>query len=101
MKPSFVARLRDWFRRLLRRDRWDKRVVRDFARTFPGRCPICSYHRFGLQHGYAADAGLADHECSETRDQLDAVTRELAVDHHFREVEKKLRKKLGLEEAAE
>ena len=26
--------------------------IEEFEEKFPGRCIICSYHRFGLQEGY-------------------------------------------------
>lgn len=29
-----------------------KDMFEGFLVRFPGRCPICSYHRFGLTHGF-------------------------------------------------
>lgn len=37
----------------------------DFARHFPGRCAICSFHYYGFQHGFEADARPPPHRCIE------------------------------------
>ena len=29
------------------------KTVQEFTERFPGRCPICSFHRYGLQHDCA------------------------------------------------
>lgn len=29
-----------------------KRMVEGFIRRFLGKCMICSYHRFGMEHGF-------------------------------------------------
>lgn len=53
---------------------WSKRSTRqmleDFQVHFPGRCPICAYHRFGLQEGFV-DIGspLPPHYCPERKTQ--------------------------------
>ncbi len=40
----------------------------EFARRFPGRCMVCSYHRFGLHHGIVAPGTPVDpHHCVEGR----------------------------------
>lgn len=38
----------------------------EFARTFPGRCMVCSYHQHGVDHGFV-DAGElpVPHQCIE------------------------------------
>lgn len=28
--------------------RWARRTIAEFQRRFPKRCPICSYHRWGI-----------------------------------------------------
>ena len=40
-----------------------ERMLADFMHMFPGRCPLCSYHRHALQHG--ADFPLGPHVCLE------------------------------------
>lgn len=43
-----------------------ERSISDFMKVFPDRCPICAYHRFGLQMGLEAnDAPLPPHHCIE------------------------------------
>lgn len=28
------------------------KFLTDFEKSFPSKCPICSFHRYGLSHGY-------------------------------------------------
>lgn len=44
-------------------------VLEQFERRFPGRCAICSYHRYGVTHGHVAPGVPVDaHEgCPEGR----------------------------------
>jgi len=40
----------------------------DFARRFPGRCMICSYHQHGVDHGFVnAGEQPPPHHCIEAR----------------------------------
>lgn len=32
----------------------DDEMLREFARMFPGECPVCSLHRFGVWFGHEA-----------------------------------------------
>lgn len=42
--------------------------ARDFARKFPGRCAVCSFHRHGVEHGFVAAEDLPTHHtCIEAR----------------------------------
>lgn len=51
-----------------------KRMVAEFRERFPGRCIICSYHRYGVQNGYTA--GPPDpHDCIEAETQADGNDR--------------------------
>lgn len=45
---------------------WAEKVIQEHREAFPGRCPICSYHRFGLQNGYVRGP-VKKHECPENR----------------------------------
>lgn len=53
-------------------DRWmwagtAERTFREFMRAFPGKCPVCSFHRYGLQYGYEEPGSMpAPHACPET-----------------------------------
>lgn len=40
-------------------------MIADFQQAFPGQCPICSFHRFGLSHGMTRQAEPASHACPE------------------------------------
>lgn len=42
-----------------------ERMVADFQRQFPGRCPVCSFHRFGRLHGTTDQLDPAPHTCPE------------------------------------
>ena len=37
-------------------------IVREFAEAFPGKCFICSYHRYGIEHGLTSKP-LGEHDC--------------------------------------
>lgn len=39
--------------------------IRDFIEKFPGRCPICSFHYYGVTHGLTNEALPKDHLCLE------------------------------------
>ena len=41
--------------------------IREFMEKFPGRCPICSYHYYGLTHGLTNEALPEEHLCLEAR----------------------------------
>lgn len=50
------------------RARWAHVVLQDFQRTFPGRCPICSFHAYGVREGFVtADIAPPPHRCLEAR----------------------------------
>lgn len=42
----------------------DQKMVEDFVRTFPGRCMICSFRRYGISHGFHV-GDLEPHDCIE------------------------------------
>jgi hypothetical protein len=55
-------------RRLRDREEWARENLDDFARAFPGRCPVCSYHAFGVREHYVDPAErVPPHSCTETR----------------------------------
>lgn len=33
---------------------WIKKMLRDFVRLYPDRCPICAFHRHGIETGELA-----------------------------------------------
>ena len=40
-----------WFKNLMRKQA--QRDIEKFRKAFgPERCPVCSYHRYGYQHGF-------------------------------------------------
>lgn len=40
----------------------------DFQKKFPGRCPVCSFHEYGVMHGYVEYDEVPDaHACPEER----------------------------------
>lgn len=66
--PGCLARLvlalRRWRRKHLRTtSEIAEDMCRDFAKTFPGKCMICSYHRFGRDHGMTTEPEPAPHDC--------------------------------------
>lgn len=40
-------------------------LLEDFERRFPGRCPICSHHRWGRLHGCTRRLDPPPHPCIE------------------------------------
>jgi hypothetical protein len=55
---------------ILRLFGWDaETTIREFEERFPGRCPICAYHRYGIVEGHVrADEPVPDHfGCPEGR----------------------------------
>lgn len=58
-----VGRLLAWFR--ARRMRGTERMLHEFVAAFPGRCPICSFHRYGYTHGYESSPKPKPHRCPE------------------------------------
>lgn len=40
---------------------------KEWERQFPGRCPICSYHQFGVREGHTREPNPPAHECIEAR----------------------------------
>lgn len=42
-----------------------RQTLVEFARDFPGKCPICSYHAFGVQGGYTPAVAVKPHACIE------------------------------------
>lgn len=55
-------------------------TLKEFERMFPGQCPICSLHRFGVREGYERNpfppphAGCPDRQCYEVRAPDDGGT---------------------------
>ena len=46
----------------------DARMLAEFREKFPGRCPVCSYHRYGRLNGYTSPTSTPDkHECIDIR----------------------------------
>ena len=43
-------------------------MVEDFQRDFPGKCMICSYHRYGLREGFTSEPEPKPHECCEKQE---------------------------------
>ena len=42
--------------------RQTQQMINEFEKNFPGECPICSYHNFGLMEGYVSGPAPA-HSC--------------------------------------
>lgn len=40
-----------------------KKIVKEFSEIFPGKCFICSYHRFGYEHGMTNKRKPEPHDC--------------------------------------
>ncbi len=59
--------------------RWAREDLQAFEKRFPGKCPICAFHRHGLQEGYAKPGSVVPyHEgCpEETADMVRATQSE-------------------------
>jgi len=49
------------------------KMIDVFMKSFPGRCPICAYHRFGLQEGHERPGSRPEeHDCLEREPHADA-----------------------------
>jgi len=44
----------------------NKKVIQDWETNFPNKCIVCSYHRYGYEHGMTADEQPPKHECKYT-----------------------------------
>ena len=45
-----------------------RRTLREFVALFPGRCPICSLHYYGVTHGYEDPGSKPEaHVCIERK----------------------------------
>ncbi len=58
-----------WLRKLWRwitGAAWAERTLDEFEERFPGSCPICAYHRFGLMEGYESGP-VQEHSCLEKK----------------------------------
>lgn len=47
-----------------------KQMVAEFQELFPGRCMICSYHRYGVENGFTVKP-LEPHNCIEAKTEAD------------------------------
>jgi len=54
-----------------------KRMLDDFMERFPGRCPICSFHRYGFQEGHEKNPIPPFHNCIEASDETKRVREEV------------------------
>jgi hypothetical protein len=45
-----------------------KRMVEDFQRMFPGRCAVCSFHRWGVMEGHERGP-VEPHDCIERAEE--------------------------------
>ena len=52
---------------------WAERVINEHQKAFPGRCPICSFHRYGLQNGLTKDHKPNPHWCPEGNSESDEI----------------------------
>ena len=43
-------------------------MIGEFIARFPGKCIICSYHRFGYSHGMTAKPKPENHFCIDIND---------------------------------
>jgi hypothetical protein len=53
--------LLSWYRKW--RDRDTQRMFDEFIKTFPDKCIVCSYHRFGRDNGLTSQPKPDDHKC--------------------------------------
>lgn len=59
-----VLALRGWRRKHLRTmDEVVTDMVYGFREEFPGKCMICSFHRYGRDHGMTLEPEPAPHDC--------------------------------------
>ena len=40
-----------------------RKTLDAFVKEFPGRCPICSFHNYGFQHGFEKSLNAKSHSC--------------------------------------
>lgn len=61
-----MRRLWRWLTGAALREAHAERMVRDFQQAFPGRCPVCSYARYGAMFGFEPSPGVVPpHWCPE------------------------------------
>lgn len=44
-----------------------EKMLDDFTERFPNKCPICSYHRYGVSHGFEKNLKPPKHDCPERK----------------------------------
>ena len=77
-----VLALRRWRRKHIRTtSEIAEDMCRDFAKTFPCKCIICSYHRFGRDHGMTTEPLPAPHDCIDCQTPKSAATGSQGDDH--------------------
>jgi len=42
----------------------NEKVIKEWKKKFPRKCIICSYHKFGYEHGMTLDPNPPKHDCS-------------------------------------
>jgi len=53
-------------------DKWAQKFIADYQESFPGKCPICGFHRWGIDHGFERPGSKPDpHPCPEGADPRD------------------------------
>lgn len=49
-------------------DRQNRKWLEEFTQAFPDRCPVCSFHWYGISHGYEdPGAPVPAHQCKERK----------------------------------
>lgn len=43
--------------------RWAKEMLEEFMQTFPGVCPICSFHTYQIMSMHDVDLQAPPHDC--------------------------------------
>jgi hypothetical protein len=59
----------EWIKKLKRKltgEAWAEETIERFLKAFPGRCPVCAFHRYGLQNGHTKDLKPKQHWCPES-----------------------------------
>jgi hypothetical protein len=56
----------DFVKKHFKRDDLPTRMVLEFIEAFPGRCIICSFHRYGVENGLTTEK-LKGHDCIESK----------------------------------
>ena len=52
-----------WLDKIIDKFLGTEKMIKEYVKHFPGKCFICSYHRFGFSEGFTTNKHPEDHDC--------------------------------------